>query len=200
MRGKDKMYRGGHGFMVAIVVLFCTGSAGPVTSRPPRASADEAAWAREVLVAARGAPRILCGLASRAVEAHFGTGPWVPPAAAADTSSALHWALEYERTAAAIPVLLDGLASDDPCVRGIAARLIARARSAVAASGLLRALTEPAAGTRAAAATALGLGDIVAATDPLIDRLGDTDTDVRAIAARAATMGLARHRADRPPI
>ena len=170
----------------ATLLALCTdsnaGAGVPHARRPP---ADEAAWAREVLDASRGATRILCGLAARAVEATYGFGPWTPPAAVADSSAALHWALTWARSDDAIPVLLNGLNESDPCVRAVAARLIARARSATAAAGLVRALTSQAAGTRAAAAVALGLGEVSSAANPLIDHLGDADAEVRAASAWA---------------
>ena len=145
----------------------------------------ERQWASEVLAAARGAPVILCGLAARAVEARYGNGPWTPPLPSGDTSQALTWALERDRSSASDSVLLDGLAADDPCVRSIAARLVARSESPSVTAGLIRSLAGPAAGTRAAAAVALGLTGIAAGVDPLIARLRDTDADVRTASAWA---------------
>ena len=157
----------------------------PSTSRAMSVPGDEAAWAREVLDASRGATRILCGLATRALEARYGMGPWTPPAAVVDSSGAMAWALDDRRGAAAIAVLLSGLNETDGCVRAVASRLIAQATSQTAMDGLVHALAAPMGGTRAAAAVALGLGDHTMAVDPLIDRLGDEDAAVRAASAWA---------------
>ena len=172
----------------ALLVLGGAGNAGAVlpasSSRATSVPGDEAAWAREVLDASRGATRILCGLATRALEARYGMGPWTPPAALVDSSGAMAWAQGDRRGAAAIPVLLNGLNETDGCVRAVASRLIAQATSQTAMDGLVRALAAPMGGTRAAAAVALGLGDHTMAVDPLIDRLGDEDAAEKFIRAR----------------
>src|ERR1041384_53215 len=125
--------------LVAAVGLCSDGNA---TTRPagqPAATTvDEAVMAREVLAAARGAPRILCGLAARAVEANYGSGPWTPPIRIEDSSSSLRWALAHERATGAVPVLLAGLADTDACVRALAARLIADSKAPAATAGLLQ--------------------------------------------------------------
>src|SRR5512146_1983003 len=146
----------------------------------------ERQWASEVLAAARGAPAILCGLAARATEGRFGgSGPWTPPMFPSDTSGALAWAIERDHGHEADSVLLAGLTADDPCVRTIAARLIARSESPVVTAGLLQALAGQSPGTRAAAAVALGLAGIEAGAGALVNRLRDTDADVRTAAAWA---------------
>ncbi|HSD31668.1 MAG TPA: HEAT repeat domain-containing protein, partial [Gemmatimonadales bacterium] len=149
-------------------VLVLSGAASPRGERQ---------WAAEVLAAARGAPAILCGLAAHSAEGRFGSGPWTPPIFPSDTSGALAWALGRNHGSEADPVLLAGLAADDPCVRTIAARLIARTESPAVTAGLLQALAGQSPGTRSAAAVALGLAGIEAGAGPLVNRLRDTDSD-----------------------
>jgi hypothetical protein len=132
------------------------GSGSTTAPTPDRSAADEAAWARDVLAAAHGAPPVLCALAARTLEHRYGFEPWQSPGGVADTSAALAWALERTRGEGALPVLLDGLGNDDACVREFAARLVARIESRAATTGMLRALGAASAGTRHGAAVALG--------------------------------------------
>src|SRR5512135_3290027 len=146
---------------------------------------DDVARARELLAAAHGAPPVICALAAWTVEQRYGFSAWQPPGGVADSSAALAWALERDRHESAASVLVDGLGDDDPCVREVAARLVARIESRTATDGMLRSLVATSAGTRRAAAVALGLAETTQALDPLIARLGDTDAPVRAAAAWA---------------
>src|SRR6266849_10238054 len=106
-------------FGSSLLLAAFAGIVGGVGSSAARPAPDDAARAREVLAAAHGAPAVLCALAARTVEQHYGIGPWQPPGGVADTSAALAWALEHDRHEAAAPVLIDGLADDDPCVREV---------------------------------------------------------------------------------
>ena len=194
------------GTMTAAVIAAAV-STGATRRAPPRDVST-------ILTAARGAPSVLCALAARAVDAGEGWGasvgwsddapapPLSPsligtsvPGAVPGAGGGIEWTANAELGAhqsARVPLspadgarLLDGLASNDPCVRELAARLIGAARDSTLVGQLAARLSAPAAPARAAAAFALGLAGSTAAIDALTRALADPEADVRANAAWA---------------
>ena len=141
-----------------------------------------------LLIAARGAPPIICSLAAKAVGG-WGWGGWsdapstplaaVTPASNNDDreSSALG-AEDVQR-------LLTGLSSDDACVRELSVRLIGTQKAETVGSELVTRLGSSDPGLRSVAALGLGLVEAQNGVDPLIRTLRDASIDVRANSAWA---------------
>jgi len=138
-----------------------------------------------LLTQARGAPPMICSLASNAIR-RWGWGDWDAPAtplAAAGTTIGDRFSDEF--TGAQLQQLLGGLGSDDACVRELSVRLIGTQKPELVGADLVTRLGAPDAGLRAIAALGLGLVEAKTAVDPLIRTLRDQNVDVRANAAWA---------------
>lgn len=156
--------------------LFVGHSASPA---PPEASGEAA----QLLAAARGVSPVICTLAATPLaEERFGyQGMPLPDGPVAAT---VYWALRPHYESRDIATLTAGVRDADPCVRSLAARLLAGAGPA-GTSALLEALgaAEPVA--RRVAAEGLGFAEYHAAAPALTRALRDSDADVRGAAAWA---------------
>ncbi len=146
-----------------------------------------------LLMAAHGAPPMICALASQAVRG-YGWGDWndapatplssVAPIRNRDVNDNTLSTEDMDR-------LLTGLASDDACVREISVRLLGgqRNESSVTKERIARALVSRLGSQDASMreVTTFGLGILapVSALDPLISALRDASAGVRANAAWA---------------
>jgi HEAT repeat protein len=180
------------GVIVAAVML--TTSNGPLTitsrltgaqntSIGERAEIDVAA----LLASARGAPPIICSLASQSLR-NFGWGDWsdAPATPLSNASLGRNYDFGPEQLAAAdVERLLEGLANDDPCVREISVRLLGRQRGEPVVTGLITRLTAATPSLREVSALGLGLVKSSRAVDPLIRALRDATGGVRANSAWA---------------
>src|SRR3954465_8020341 len=129
-----------------------------------------------LLPPARGAPPVICSLASRALRGYgWGNGSDAP-------STPLRYAFAPSvdndddddndgrdaLPAADMQQLFAALGSDDACVREMSTRLIGNERAAVVSDEPLKRLSAPDAGLRTIAALGLGLVEAPAAVDPLV--------------------------------
>src|SRR6267378_545113 len=123
-----------------------------------------------LLTAARGAPPIICSLASRAISG-YGWGGRADAPSTPLGSFGSETSYDFERQAFPtedVQKLLAGLASDDACVREMSVRLIGTQKPAIVASELITRLGSSDPGLRAVSAFGLGLVDAPTAVDPLI--------------------------------
>jgi len=159
-----------------------------LTSRasPPPATRTQNG-VRELLTAAQGAPVALCALASRAVGNY--NGRWhdapVTPLGSADEPSTDDRDGRGKLAADDIRLLLESLATADPCVRELAVRLLGNDESDAVASGLVQRLSSPDSSLRTVAAYGLGLAEPRSAVDPLVRAIRDPATGPRANAVWA---------------
>jgi HEAT repeat protein len=146
-----------------------------------------------LLTAARGAPPLICALASQAVRG-YGWGDWSDaPATPLSTVGSIRTRdiNESRLTTEDIDKLLAGLASDDACVRELSVRVLAGGRNEGAAtkdaiaSALVTRLRSPDVPMREVATFGLGLVAPISALDPLIATLRDANAGIRANAAWA---------------
>jgi len=140
-----------------------------------------------LLTAARGAPPIICSLASRAIRG-YGWGDRSDAPASPMGSFASSTSYDFER--AQFPTedvqrLLAGLSSDDPCVREMSVRLIGTQKAEAVASELVTRLGSSDPSLRSVSALGLGLVGAPTGVDPLIRTLRDPAADVRANSAWA---------------
>jgi HEAT repeat protein len=155
-------------------------------NRPASMDSETAAASADIpalISAARGAPTLICALASQAVR---GFGDW---------SDAPVTPLAVKREVATIDtrnitsndtdLLLRSLDSDDPCVRELSIRLVTRHGGRPVTNELLSRLTASSAQLREVAAFGLGLQEPAEAIDPLIRALRDGTAGVRANSAWA---------------
>lgn len=134
------------------------------------------------LAAARGAAPVICSLA--AAPLGDGRGYSGPPMDADEGESGLvEWALQPSIDERDLTILEEGLRDADPCVRAMAARLLASGGTQ-GMRILSSALSDDRTDTRRAAVEGLGYADHASPT-ALIARLGDSDPGVRAAAAWA---------------
>lgn len=177
--------------VVAGLLVVCQRSG--VDAAAARAAPDDS-LAAGFLGAVRGAPPVLCEIASAALESgwrHREGGP-VRPADPA-VREIVTWALDFEGGSAAVGPLAAGLADPDPCVRRMAAVRLGRIDDPAAVRALMDALGSGDAGAREAAALGLGhadLGDVGSpaerdARNALTGVLGDPGWQVRAAAVWA---------------
>jgi HEAT repeat protein len=144
---------------------------------------------RDLLAAVRGAPPLLCGLASGGVASGAGGYGWgwdaPSPPIGADVMTQLDRFSRRGLTSTELRVLTDGLDEQDPCVREISARILGRTRDSATVDALFVRLSSRRAPTRAAAALALGLARPPRALGPLLRVLGDSAAAVRSNGAWA---------------
>lgn len=162
--------------MKRMLVMFAAGAVGALSGRtvpkatglapaaapaPTRAAAPPDLGA--LLIAARGAPPLLCALAARSVRDYgdYGWGgadaPASPLGRAVTDAPPDDGGDGRHLTDADRGRLLDALASDDACVRELSVRLLGRRRDSSVVAPLVARLTGPNAPLRAAAAMGLGL-------------------------------------------
>ena len=146
-----------------------------------------------LLTAARGAPPLICSLASQAVRG-YGWNDWsdAPVTPLSSVGSIRTRDINDAKLSTEdIDKLLAGLASDDACVRELSVRVIASGRNdgtatkETIASALVTRLRSQEVPTREVATFGLGLINSVSALDPLIATLRDAAAGVRANAAWA---------------
>ncbi len=140
-----------------------------------------------LLTQARGAPHLICSLASHAIAGYgwgnWSRGPMTPLDDAADDDD-----FDFERgslPAADVNRLLEALATDDACVREISVQILGRQRGDLVVNGLLTRLGAPDPALREVAALGLGLVPSPKSVDPLIRALRDASPGVRANSAWA---------------
>src|SRR4051794_33203598 len=140
-----------------------------------------------LLAAARGAPPMICGLASRAVR-NYGWGDRSDAPASPLGSFTTSSGYDFDRgqlPAADVQRLMAGLSSDDACVREMSVRLIGNQKPDAVAGELISRLGSPDVALRTISALGLGLVEAPASVDPLIRALRDAASDVRANSAWA---------------
>src|SRR3954468_12491097 len=146
---------------------------------------DNALDVRGLLGAARGVPPGMCALASDGVS----NGGWNWDAPSAVLHSEIRGALRNLRSVEINDdqgrALLDGLSSDDDCVRHLAGTLIGRSGDRSFLPPLVTRLGASAPADRAGAARVLGLLADRRAVDPLVAKLRDDNASVRANSAWA---------------
>ncbi|HEU4455006.1 MAG TPA: HEAT repeat domain-containing protein [Longimicrobium sp.] len=146
--------------------------------------------ARELLAAVRGANPVLCELATRSLGNHWGLGSGdaedVPAGvqASEEARRVLEW-VNGKIAPAEVAPLGQALSDPDACVRRTAARLLGRIRTPEAGDVLIAALRDNAPGPREAALLGIAHSEDRRAVGPLVDLLGDGDTEVRSGAAWA---------------
>lgn len=162
------------------------------------AAEQQAVGAAEVtrlLAGVRGVNPVACELALRAVD---GRGNWfgrfgaAPGAVDTAAQGLVHDVINGALGPEVIPPLRDALVDADPCVRRVAAPLLARVDAPGGVQALVSALRASAAGTREAAAIGLGFaGRRRADVEPggaaaaLVSSLRDAEVNVRSAAAWA---------------
>jgi HEAT repeat protein len=180
--------------VVAAAMLASMNGAGAATGSGD-ASAEHAAPLdiTALLTAARGAPPMICALASQAVRG-YGWGDWndapVTPLSNAGAIRARDMN-DARLSSEDIDKLLTGLASDDGCVRELSVRLLGGGRNEgtatkeTIANALVTRLRSPDVPMREVATFGLGIVAPISALDPLIATLRDANAGVRANAAWA---------------
>jgi HEAT repeat protein len=138
---------------------------------------------RGLIAAARGLPPVVCGLTAEAA-AGWGGRFWSnapSPPLGAETSERVASFPRGRLTLTEVSLLIDSLATPDPCVREIAVRLVGRVDAALVEDRLITRLGgQTAAPTREAAALGLGLVESKLAVDPLLRSVRDSEIGVRA--------------------
>jgi len=139
-----------------------------------------------LLTAARGAPPLICSLASQSVR-NGGWGWNDAPVTPLGKTYLMRDDDGNSRTIsqADVQLLFAALASDDACVRELGVRLIGRSGNATITSGLIERLSASSSSLREIAALGLGMGEPKEAIDPLIRALRDSEVGVRANSAWA---------------
>ena len=140
----------------------------------------------ELIGTARGAPPMICALASRAVR---GFGNWNDaPVSPIQVEAARLYTDRAELAREDRDLLVQSLSSDDACVRELAVRLVARRGDESVTREFITRLGSPVESVREVAALGLGIQEPVAAVDPLIRGLRDQGAGVRANSAWALGM------------
>ena len=176
--------------VVAAALLSSEGSRTAVTSMvglgPERALPSAESGITELIGSARGAPPMLCALASRAVR---GFGNWhEAPVSPIKVSKEKLLTDRPELTREDTDFLVQSLSSDDACVRELSVRLVARRGDASVTREFISRLSSPTESVREVAALGLGIQEPGDAIDPLIHALRDAGSGVRANAAWALGM------------
>jgi HEAT repeat protein len=140
-----------------------------------------------LLTAARGAPPMICSLASKAVRGWGWGGSDAPstPLTAVAPSASGDDSWSDALPAADVQRLLAGLSSDDACVQELSVRLIGTQKAELVGGELVTRLGSSDAKLRSVAALGLGLVEAENGVDPLIRTLRDASVDVRANSAWA---------------
>jgi hypothetical protein len=159
----------------------------PSTLAAPRSQGGEAA---ALLAAVRGIHPVACELAVQSAGNGWGWGGDAEDAPAIargseDARGVMTWLGERTPSADDVATLAAGLGDADVCVRRMAARLLARDRTAGGVDALLAALRSGDAAKRDAAVLGLGHAGDARAVGPLSALLGDADPEVRGGAAWA---------------
>src|SRR5712671_2015933 len=141
-----------------------------------------------LLTAARGAPPMICALASRAVTG-YGWGGWSDAPSTPLSSIVPTTRDEFDSRqpfpTADVQALLAGLSSDDACVREMSVRLIGTQKAEAVGAELVTRLGSTDPNLRSVAALGLGLVEAQNGVDPLMRALRDPSVDVRANSAWA---------------
>ena len=146
-------------------------------SAGPLAQAAESGIA-ELIGSARGAPPLLCALASRAVR---GFGNWhEAPVSPIQVDRTRLYTDRPELSREDTDLLVQSLSSDDACVRELAVRLVARRGDETVTREFITRLGSQTESVREVAALGLGIQEPAAAVDPLIRMLRDQGAGVRA--------------------
>jgi HEAT repeat protein len=140
---------------------------------------------RDLIVAARGAPALICGLAASAVGNGWGWWGDAPATPLPRPDMALGHRRGEQLLAEDVQFLIVSLDTPDPCVREVAVRILARQRSEQVAKGLTDRLASGDSAIRVTAALGLGLHEPASAVDALIRALRDAVPGVRANAVWA---------------
>ena len=174
----------------ALAVLVTAAAVRPTLRSFARANpdADDAASAARLLSSVRGIGEPVCQLVVQAIRnQQFGRSPAVLALQGDEVPrdpTAL-WALSQMRTPGAVQALSAGLRDADPCVRAVAARMLAKTRFAASYDALLAGLGDQDSLVRAGAARALGRQHDRRAPERLLAALHDPAATVRASAAFA---------------
>jgi len=143
---------------------------------------------RGLLAALHGLPGVVCGLAAEAASG-WGGGSWMNAPAPPLGPDASARAMRFPRarlTPAEIRLVLDSIASSDPCVRELSVRLVGRLDRAIVEAPLRdRLAASNAVATREAAALALGLVEAKGSIDALQRLLNEESDGLRANAVWA---------------
>jgi HEAT repeat protein len=147
-----------------------------------------------LLTAAKGAPLLICSLASQSVR----NGNWGESTDAPATPlGSATVTRDYDYRSDALPAsdvktLLEALSSDDPCVRELSVRVLTRNRNPgivqgnqEIVDGLISRLSAESSPLREVSAFGLGLVHSAVSVDPLIHSLRDATPEVRANSAWA---------------
>lgn len=153
----------------------------------------DSASVASVLSAVRGASPVLCELAARSVEQHWGWGGWGggvgPWSIRAPRDGGVRAAIEAINSeklpASVIPLLAQSLGDADACVRRVAAPMLGRIDLPAALQALRAALRDDQAATREAAAIGMGYSENAAAIPALLAGLQDSVARVRVACALA---------------
>lgn len=144
--------------MILVAALTIRGGVLPLpAAQTPQQPVDRAPDVRGLLIAARGVAPAMCALASDG--ASNGWGGWDAPTAMAHSElrDAIRGLRSIEIDDDQGRALLDGLSSDDACVRHLAGTLIGRSGDKSFLPPLLTRLDSQSPADRAAAARVLGL-------------------------------------------
>ena len=153
-------------------------------------AAQQAPLASALLSAVEGTDAAACHLILNALENRWG-GSSVRPkmmlGGVADprASEVAGWAQRGEPGSLDIEDLMDGLTASDPCVQGVAARLLGRVENASTIGRLTAIARDRRSSGRRASMMALGFAGRPDPVPVLVDALGDTDRGVRYVAAVA---------------
>ncbi len=154
------------------------------------APAHQAPLASALLSAVEGTDGAACHLILSALENRWG-GSSVRPkmmlGGLADprAGEVATWAQRGEPGSLDVDELMAGLTASDPCVQGVAARLLGRVDDASTSRRLMAIARDRRSSGRRASLMALGFAGRTDAVPVLVDALGDTEPDVRYVAAVA---------------
>jgi HEAT repeat protein len=183
--------------VVVAAVLLSTGKGGNALSVTAFRSHESPAAFRSderdpidvsaLLTAAKGAPPLICSLASQSLRGSNWGGWSDAPSTPLGTVASAH---DYdfrtdELPAPDVKTLLESLASDDPCVREISVRVLSGGKNQEIVQGLISRLTAASSPLREVSSFGLGLVHSAASIDPLIHSLNDVTPGVRANSAWA---------------
>src|SRR5690242_11643371 len=167
-----------------IVSVFITAGTPPARSTAAMAMHHHTPDVRELLVSARGVAPAVCLLAGDGVAStgRWGGGYWDAPAMSigGEVRMRVREMLRTRLSGEDERALLEGLGSDDACVRHLAATIIGRSDDKSFVAPLTQRSTSASAGERQAAVMALGLLGARDAVTPLVRVLRDPSPDVRA--------------------
>ena len=181
-----------HWIAGAITAALVASMSGAKTARDAGGNAIAGAGPLDVgalLVAAQGAPRVICALAAQSVR-NSGWNDWsdAPYTPLSPNGSDRIWdeGTQVPFASGDVDRLMEGLASPDACVREISVRLLGTQRTQPRiVSSLMERLTSVSVETREAASLGLGLLVSARSVDALVITLRDAAPHLRANAAWA---------------